>query len=208
MMDNSDDQYSTFHDNLPYMFIVVVIHPLLRRVFEAMKPLNEPSRMGSIPTQQNGTLKSPGELAEARMNRRVTFDLYFALTFLCAMHGFSVLKILLILYVNFSIAKRLPRQYAPAATWIFNIGILFANEFGNGYRFFTVAEYILPQSTRSTGGNWKLKSNWGSTLDAYGGLIPRWEILFKITVLRLVSFNMDYIWSLGRGGSSPIEVRY
>ncbi|KAI9854879.1 MAG: glycerol transporter, partial [Pleopsidium flavum] len=47
--------------------------------------------------------------------------------------------------------------------------------------------------------------NWGTWLDAYGGLIPRWEILFNITVLRLVSFNLDYYWSLDRRGGSPIE---
>jgi len=48
--------------------------------------------------------------------------------------------------------------------------------------------------------------NWGQVLDSYGGLIPRWEILFNITVLRLISFNLDYYWSFNFGSSSPLEV--
>lgn len=37
--------------------------------------------------------------------------------------------------------------------------------------------------------------------------MPRWEVLFKITILRLISFNMDHYWSLDRSRSgSPVEV--
>ncbi|MCJ1474135.1 glycerol transporter [Lambiella insularis] len=206
MMDNSDDQYSTFHDNLPYMFILVIIHPLLRKLYEARYPLKEPPASGSALSHSNGSSTSLHNLAEARMDRRISYDLYFALAFLFALHGFSMLKILLILYANFSLAKRAPKQYAPAATWIFNIGILFANELGKGYRFSTIAEFMLSWSTAKSGGvNRSFKTNWGSILDSYGGLVPRWEILFNLTILRLISFNMDYIWSLGRGESSPVE---
>jgi hypothetical protein len=48
--------------------------------------------------------------------------------------------------------------------------------------------------------------NWGSWLDSHGGIMPRWEILFNITVLRLISFNLDYYWSLDRRAESPLEV--
>jgi hypothetical protein len=47
---------------------------------------------------------------------------------------------------------------------------------------------------------------WARGLDSFGGLMPRWEILFKITILRLISFNMDYHWSLDYSAASPIEV--
>ena len=50
--------------------------------------------------------------------------------------------------------------------------------------------------------------NWGAWLDSYGGIMPRWEVLFNITVLRLISFNMDYYFSLDRRSGSPIEVSF
>lgn len=207
-VDNSDDQYSTFRDNVPYMAIVLILHPLLRKVFEAIYPLNDqsPSRPPSI--EPSNAALSPYTSAEARMSRRVSFDLYFGLAFLCALNGFSAPKVLMILYVNYSLAMRLPKEYVPAVTYIFNIGILFANEFGKGYPYSAIADFLLPWSaSASTGVDQKAVKNWGSFLDAYGGLVPRWEILFKITILRLISFNMDYVWCLDGGTASPIEVR-
>lgn len=61
------------------------------------------------------------------------------------------------------------------------------------------------QPTLSDSGAEK-QSNWGTWLDSHGGLIPRWEILFNITVLRLISFNLDYYWSLDYNSASAIEV--
>lgn len=31
--------------------------------------------------------------------------------------------------------------------------------------------------------------------DDYTGLLPRWQINYNITMLRLVSFSMDYYWA-------------
>jgi len=31
--------------------------------------------------------------------------------------------------------------------------------------------------------------------DAYSGIYPRWHVGFNITMLRLISFNMDYFWA-------------
>ncbi|KAK4693667.1 hypothetical protein P7C71_g3778, partial [Lecanoromycetidae sp. Uapishka_2] len=118
-------------------------------------------------------------------------------------------KVLIILYINYNIATQLKKEYVPAVTWIFNIGILFANELGKGYPYSTIANVILPWSAPSEpGAEQKALENWGAVLDSYGGLIPRWEILFNVTVLRLISFNLDYYWSLNRSGGSPIEVMF
>lgn len=38
--------------------------------------------------------------------------------------------------------------------------------------------------------------------------MPRWEVLFKVTVLRLISFNMDHYWSLEYPAGSAIEVSF
>jgi len=35
-VDNSDAQYRSFRDNIPYMGMVLVLHPLLRRVYESV----------------------------------------------------------------------------------------------------------------------------------------------------------------------------
>jgi hypothetical protein len=34
-VDNSDAQYQSFRDNIPYMALVLVLHPILRRVYES-----------------------------------------------------------------------------------------------------------------------------------------------------------------------------
>jgi len=123
-----------------------------------------------------------------------------------ALHGFSALKVILILYTNFCIATRLPRKYAPAATWIFNISTLFANELCEGYKFTKIATLISPLTLDSDGVQQSnLLHTWGGLLDSYAGIMSRWEVLFNITVLRLISFNMDYYWSLDRRSGSPVE---
>lgn len=148
--------------------------------------------------------------ADARLEQRISFDLGFALLFITALHGFSAFKVLFLLYVNYKIATALPHKYVPAASWIVNIGVLFANELCRGYPYSSIFG-VLPGSSASSGLG-KGVQNIGTTLDQYGGLVSRWEVLFNITILRLLSFNMDYYWafsywSLGSRGTSPIEVR-
>ena len=144
---------------------------------------------------------------DSRLNQRISFDVGFSILFLLALHGISALKVLAILCINYSIAKHVKREYMPAVTWVFNIGILFTNELAEGYPFGRIANVILPgppsldDSVGATS-----TANWGTVLDRYGGLIPRWEILFNVTVLRLISFNLDYFWSLYRNDGSPVEV--
>ena len=91
------------------------------------------------------------------------------------------------------------------ATWLFNIGILFANELYDGYPLSSIANVI--KSTKGSSGQVSSLISFTQWLDGFGGLMPRWQILFKVTILRLISFNMDYYWSLEQLSSSPIEVR-
>lgn len=92
----------------------------------------------------------------------------------------------------------------PAATWIFNISILFANELCAGYPVERVARMLVGVVTSS--GQEPALVLWARRIDSLGGLMPRWEVLFKVTILRLISFNMDYYWSLDYPAASPIEV--
>lgn len=186
------------------MFLVLILHPLLRRFYESLSSgrdvQSDPLARGKQDDQRG--IQNPE--VEARLNRRVAFDLCFAALFFVALHGFSALKILLILYINFTLATRLPVAQVPLATWVFGIGILFANEFGQGYSIGRLAEVLLPFGASIEGRG--PASNWGSVLDGFGGLIPRWEIFFKFTVLRLISFNFDYYWSITLSGGCPLEV--
>ena len=186
------------------MGLLVIFHPLLRRLYETLRPTSETSLRPDNKVNGGSTYTSVAD-GDARMNQRASFDYGFALIFLSALHGFSALKVILILYLNFSIATRLPRQFVPAATWIFNIGTLFANELCAGYKFAKIAEFILSAGPGSIEKGTELQ-NWGKWLDSYGGIMSRWEILFNITVLRLISYNLDYYWSLNRRAGSPLEV--
>ena len=209
-VDNSDQQYATFRDNVPYLFIVMTLHPVLRRLFDYVYNKTPTPSSRILPSADDSPTGSALQslMADGRMNQRISFDVGFSILFLLALHGFSALKVLMILYINYTLVTRLKKEFVPAATWIFNIGILFANELGKGYPYSDIANIVLPWSASLEAiPEQNPKGNWGTVLDSYAGLIPRWEILFNVTVLRLISFNFDYVWSLNRGASSPAEVR-
>ena len=188
------------------MALLVVLHPCLRRAYNSFFHSSD----GALSTSRNAksmddqTSQPAATVADSQLKQRVLFDYYFAMVFIAALHGFSALKIVAILYINYNIAMRLRRSYIPLATWLFNISILFANELSNGYSFARIAGFL--NSGTNSSGNEAALANWGKWLDSYSGLIPRWEILFNITVLRLISFNLDYYWSLDYRSGSPIEV--
>ena len=55
---------------------------------------------------------------------------------LFGLHGTSAFKVLLILSLNYAIAKTAKgSKFGPIATWIVNAAILFANERYSGYRY-------------------------------------------------------------------------
>ncbi|GAP88723.2 putative glycerol:H+ symporter [Rosellinia necatrix] len=189
-IDVTDSQYHTFRNNIPYLVALLTFHPLLRRLYNSV--------VYRVNNSDDQTLRPTLEEADQRVNQRASFDFGFAIIYLLALHGFSIFKILTILYLNYQIATALPRKSVPAATWVFNIGILFANDLSKGYKFKAIASLL------ADGPNSSLVS-WGVWLDGYGGLMSRWEILFNLTVLRLISFNLDYYWSLDRRAYSPIE---
>ncbi|RMZ70149.1 glycerol:h+ symporter [Pyrenophora seminiperda CCB06] len=204
-VDNTDAQYGGFRQNIPYLLIVVLLHPILRKGYDKFWRADTYTQVR--PSTGNGGLTmglTPSAAADVRMNQRVSFDLGFSVIFLAALHGFSALKILAILYSNYCIGTKLSRPYVPAATWIFNVGTLFTNEFAQGYSYATIFGTFLPSPVSEKGA--EPTFTLGHTLDNYGGLIPRWEVLFNFTVLRLISFNLDYYWShTSRSSSSPLE---
>ncbi|ETS81909.1 hypothetical protein PFICI_06911 [Pestalotiopsis fici W106-1] len=195
-IDLSDAQYFTFRKNIPYMSALLLFHPLLRRIYNAVIHPVASNARSSRPTLEE---------ADHRLKQRTSFDFGFAIIFLLALHGVSAFKVLAILYVNYQIATSTPRKSIPAATWIFNIGILFANETFSGYKLANMAMFVSRSVTGDLAAHKSALVSWAEWLDSYGGIMSRWQILFNITVLRLISFNMDYYWSLDRRSYSPVE---
>jgi protein-cysteine N-palmitoyltransferase HHAT len=96
--------------------VLLLVHTVFRRVFTTIFP--------------------PKDDPSSRLSHRVSFDLLFASCFLIGVHGFNTLKIFIILALNYAIAKNLGgSKVLPAVTWIFNVGVLFLNEWYDGYRF-------------------------------------------------------------------------
>ncbi|KAI2705258.1 hypothetical protein CBS147317_2210 [Penicillium roqueforti] len=195
-VDNSDVQYESFRDNIPALLLLLIAHPLARRVYQLH--INR-SNVGT--KQSSYSVVSAGE---AQLEQRMRFDFWFGLFFIVGLHGVSAFKVLLILYMNFRIGKDVPRAYVPTVTWVFNLGILFANELSGGYSLERIAKVFSLGSGTSEDGATALVQ-WAQTLDHLGGLMPRWEVLFKVTVLRLISFNMDNYWSVDYPAGSLIE---
>jgi len=100
-------------------------HISLRRLFDALRP--------------------PKSDATSRLTHRIGFDLLFAFCFLVGVHGFNTVKILVILLLNYALAKSLGGTRAlGVATWVFNVGVLFLNEWYDGYRFADIHEIAAP----------------------------------------------------------------
>lgn len=181
-----------FRGTLPYMAALLTFHPLLRQAWNAVKPINSKKPIGA-----------------AHMEQRVSFDYAFAFVFLFALHGVSAFKVFGILYINYQLATKLPRPYVPAATWAFNICTLFANEIFAGYPLRKAAALLSPPEL--VGADLHTVDSalmeWGRWLDSFGGVVARWEVLFNITVLRLISFNLDYYWSRDKNQAGIFEVR-
>jgi len=107
---------------------------------------------------------------------RMPFQLVLSLAFVIGLHGTSALKVLTIIMLNYYIS-RLPSRTGIAATWAFNILVLVLNEQYRGYSFGAISPALAYLDT------------------IYEGAYPRWHISFNITMLRLVSFNLDRIRS-------------
>lgn len=66
----------------------------------------------------------------------IPFSASFSILMLLALHGASIIKIFIILTINYQIAKLCrASKLGPLFTWVFNGGILMANEIYHGYRF-------------------------------------------------------------------------
>lgn len=152
-VDNSDTQYASFRNQIPTLFLVLTGHQALRHIFDK---LSKNAR---------------------RKDHRLQFDLLFGMIFLFVIHGFGAIKLLSISTFSYAIAHSAKDSLAnPVLTWMVVIGLLFTNEWYQGYKFSALHPAL-------------------ANMDAWSGLLDRWHIHFNITALRLISYNLDYYWS-------------
>ena len=109
---------------------------------------------------------------------RLKFDAFFGLLFLFIAHGFNSLRILTHMMVMFSIVHLLKRRkyWAISLTWIYGISTLFINDKYRNLPFGSLLPFLKPID--------QLKFN---------GIIERWDVFFNFTLLRLISYNLDYL---------------
>ena len=111
--------------------------------------------------------------------KRSHFDLVVGIVYLVALHGVNVSKIAVHVVINYFL-RYLPRKYAIGATWVYGVSTLFIND--------------------------RLRDNpIGLALvdDGFMGIVRRWDVFFNFTVLRMISFNMDYLENKDNAEKSP-----
>ncbi|EGN99369.1 hypothetical protein SERLA73DRAFT_90723 [Serpula lacrymans var. lacrymans S7.3] len=160
-LDNSDSQYRSFRNNIPALSILAALFLILKFIYtkSVLRSLPEPPshRLYLIP-----------------------FFVTFSILMLSVLHGASIIKIFIILTMNYAIGSSCKgSKLGPLLTWVFNGAVLFTNERNSGYRFSSLHPSL-------------------EILDFIQGVYPRWHVSFNITMLRLVSFNMDYYWACNR----------
>ncbi|CCD25548.1 putative O-acyltransferase NDAI_0F02300 [Naumovozyma dairenensis CBS 421] len=108
---------------------------------------------------------------------KLRFDCFFGLIFLFAAHGVNSLRILTHMTVLFSIVHvfKRNRRLATALTWTYGIAALFINDKYRTYAFGNILSILSPLD------------------NGYKGIIPRWDVFFNFTLLRMISYNMDFL---------------
>lgn len=101
--------------------------------------------------------------------------------------NFAVVSLLVYPTSSFALDQWKRNVCLPIYTWAFSIGILFANEYWDGYRFGWISSSL-------------------AFLDQYQG-IYRWTNPFNFASLRIISFNFDLLWAL-QGRSSKRRSNY
>ncbi|AGO13091.1 AaceriAFL067Wp [[Ashbya] aceris (nom. inval.)] len=109
--------------------------------------------------------------------QKLTFDLYFGLFFIVMAHGVNTIRVLIHAIIMFGLARifRNQRKAATLLCWAYGIGTLFFNNKYDTYPFGNILPFL-------------------SFLDtSYKGLIERWDVFYNFTLLRILSFNLDYL---------------
>ena len=112
---------------------------------------------------------------DCRLDRmRTVFRAALAVALLFAIHGANALKIIALSLAGFMLACTFRGSiFSPLLTWAFAMTTLWLLE----WHTLTFTRLGLP---------------W---LDAHLGLYSRWHVIFNVSILRMISFNLDYYFS-------------
>eukprot|EP01100_Stratorugosa_tubuloviscum_P014000 TRINITY_DN7252_c0_g1_i1.p1 TRINITY_DN7252_c0_g1~~TRINITY_DN7252_c0_g1_i1.p1 ORF type:complete len:597 (+),score=141.67 TRINITY_DN7252_c0_g1_i1:46-1791(+) len=130
---------------------------------------------------------TPVNRRNSQFKARLFYYVFFSIIFIAVLHGSAFLKIFVIIFLNYSIAMFFgDSKLNPIITWIFNAAILFGCNFTHGFPY---ADFhpVLEQ------------------FDKYHGLL-HWHTYFKISMLRMISFNLDYYWMLNKKPVAELKI--
>ncbi|EPX74982.1 membrane bound O-acyltransferase [Schizosaccharomyces octosporus yFS286] len=107
-----------------------------------------------------------------------TFRLWFSLLFSFVVYGFGMIYVFSIIFIYYLIAKVFrDHSLNPLLSWVLSIFLLLSKEHFGHYKFGNIHPLF-------------------SFFDDHTGILERWYVLFNITILRLISYNLDYYWSI------------
>lgn len=117
------------------------------------------------------------------ITKRTYFDFGFGIIFLLGAHGINSWKIFAHISINYIISRYIPsRKIALWLTWIYGLLTLFIND---NYRELKVGISFLDYG--------------------FQGIISRWDVFFNFTLLRMISFNYDYIEKLNEQHNAKLK---
>ena len=113
--------------------------------------------------------------------RKSSVQFFFSIAVLLVLHGSNVLKIFLIIGPCYLVGKNSPRAgrffwISPALTWSIIIASLFIIEWYR-WEFASISSFLY-------------------FLDKFKGVYRRWNIIFNMSCLRIISFNLEHYWFL------------
>ncbi|KAJ1972015.1 glycerol transporter [Dimargaris xerosporica] len=193
-MDNSDIQYRGFRDHLPLLTLGMAAFVFVNRLASCHRlrrclirgPTAGPDSAGLAPSSSAPISPTSSLLHRVTWQLgcgttgvipKLLATLLLSLVFLYVVFGHSVIIILTLTGANYLLGRALGGipYVAPIAVWVYNIGMLFLNETYRGYHFADFSPRL-------------------AFLDHNRGIMTRWDVFFNITMLRMVSFAMDYHW--------------
>lgn len=126
--------------------------------------------------------RGSGLAPAAAVRRRGIFYTVAGLAFVGFLHESGLIFVLLLAGLNFALLRLVPRRWGPVAVWAWHLSVLVANQYFDGYA-----------SVQQALG-----------MDRFKGETP-WHFHFNLVVLRMISFDMDYLWAAAARGDGGAQ---
>lgn len=111
-------------------------------------------------------------------HRRTVFDAIFGALYVFGLHGANCMRILVHVVVMYAIAKSVSNsKVARVLLWVYGVLTLFLNHW--------TRQYAIPG------------------LGGFQGIVSRWDVFYNFTLLRILSFTMDFLEKRDLPGEKP-----